>query len=288
MARADNRLGFLLMTLTSLLFALQDGLSRYLAAEYNVFMIVMIRFWFFAAFALWLARRNGGLQMAIRSRHPWLQIGRGVIIALEICVTVAAFTILGLTETHAIFVCYPLIIIALSGPLLKETIGWRRWAAVLVGFIGVLIIIQPGTGVFSPWAIVPVIGASMFALYGVMTRFVSAEDSATTSFFYTGCVGAVVMTIIGAFNWQPLASQDLSWLLLLCLMGILGHWMLIKTYEVAEASAVQPFAYLQMPFAAMVGFFAFHEEVRVNVIAGAALIICAGLFALWRERQQAV
>lgn len=284
MKEPNNKLGFILMSLTSLLFALQDGVSRYLADEYNVVLTVMIRFWFFAGFAIFLAHRNGGIRRAMRSHYPKMQIARSVIVALEICVTVGAFTILGLTETHAIFVCYPLIIVALSGPMLGEKIGWLRWSAVLIGFLGVLVIIRPGSGVFSPWALVPILGATMFALYGVMTRYVADKDDATTSFFYTGCVGAVVLTAIGLFFLEPIATKDLGWLLLLCLMGILGHWLLIKTYDVAEASAVQPFAYLQMPFAAIVGIFAFSETLRTNVAIGAAIIIGAGIFVLWRER----
>jgi drug/metabolite transporter (DMT)-like permease len=287
MTASNNRLGFLLMTITSLLFALQDGISRHLAAEYNVYMIVMVRMWFFAAFALFLAHRNGGILVVARSKKPWLQWARGTLLVLEICVTVAAFTLLGLTETHAIFVCYPLIIVALSGPLLGEKIGLVRWSAVLVGFIGVLIILQPGSGVFSPLAIIPLVGAAMFALYGVMTRYVGRYDSSTTSFFYIGTVGCAVMTAIGVFHWESVAGANLAWLLLLCAMGILGHWMLIKTYEVAEASAVQPFAYLQMPFAVTVGMLAFSETLRMNVAIGAAVIIGAGMFALWRERQRA-
>lgn len=285
MQEPNNKLGFLLMSVTSLVFALQDGISRYLAEEYNVFLIVMIRYWFFAAFAIYLAQRSGGIRNAARSRHPWLQIGRGVLLALEICVTVAAFTLLGLTESHAIFVCYPLIIVALSGPLLGEKIGLMRWSAVLIGLFGVMIIIQPGSGVFSPLAIIPVAGATMFAVYGIMTRYVARDDTSSTSFFYTGCAGAVVMTAIGVFFWEPIAPHDLGWLLLLCMMAIFAHWLLIKTYEIAEASAVQPFAYLQMPFAVMVGIFVFGEALRTNVAIGAAIIVSAGIFVFWRERR---
>lgn len=282
--RTENRLGFVLMSLTALVFALQDGISRHLAAEYNVIMIVMVRYWFFAAFALYLAQKNGGLRVVMRSARPALQWVRGILLAAEICVTVAAFTILGLTETHAIFVCYPLMIVALSGPFLGEHIGWMRWTAVGAGFLGVLIIIQPGSGVFSVWSIVPLVGAAMFAVYGVLTRYVSREDSATTSFVYIGLAGAAFMTTVGVFFWEPVLGSDLAWLLLLCVMGIFGHWLLIKTYEVAEASVVQPFAYLQMPFAAAVGFFAFSETLRINVTIGVCVIIGAGIFAYWREQ----
>jgi drug/metabolite transporter (DMT)-like permease len=145
MSRDNPRLGIFLMIATTFVFAMQDGISRYLAGEYNVLMVVMIRYWFFAAFVIALASRSrGGIARAARTEQPWLQAGRGVLLALEICVMVLAFTLLGLVESHAVFTCYPLLIAALSGPILGERVGWRRWAAIGVGFIGVLVILQPG------------------------------------------------------------------------------------------------------------------------------------------------
>ncbi|MFY0595426.1 MAG: DMT family transporter [Cognatishimia sp.] len=287
MSSPNNTLGFVLMSVTSFVFAAQDAISLHLAAEFNVFMIVMVRFWTFALFALILAHRNGGIRQNFQSNRPAVQWFRSILLPLEICVTVAAFTYLGLTESHAIFVCYPLIIVALSGPILGEKIGWIRWSAVLIGFVGVLIIVRPGFGVVSPWAMLPLLGAAMFALYGVTTRIAGLHDSATTSFLYIGVIGAMVMTIVGAFHWQMLAQPDVLWMIVLCLTGIFGHWLLIKTYEVAEASAVQPFAYLQMPFAAGFGVLIYTETVRLNVAIGAAIIVTAGLFVFWRERQVA-
>ncbi|MCP4826867.1 MAG: DMT family transporter, partial [Shimia sp.] len=197
------------------------------------------------------------------------------------------FTLLGLTETHAIFICYPLMIAALSGPVLGERVGWRRWMAIGVGAVGVLIILRPGSGVFSPAAIVPLIGALMFAVYGLMTRYVARGDTGQTSFFYTGVIGCVVMTAIGLFFWEHIVGRDWIWMGTLCCTGVFGHWLLIRTYEVAEASAVQPFAYLQLPFAAALGMAAFGETLRLNVAIGAGIILAAGLFTWWRERQSA-
>ena len=285
MSAPNNRLGILLMSLTAFLFAMQDGISRHLASEYNVFLVIMIRYWFFAAFVLFLARRNGSLRLAFRSKYPVLQVFRGALLALEIIVTVLSFTLLGLTETHAIFVCYPLLIAALSGPVLGESVGWRRWVAIGAGLLGVVIILQPGSGVFSPKAIVPLVGAAMFAAYGLATRYVARGDSSAVSFFYTGIVGCITMTVIGVFHLEPIVGVDIFWMALLCVTGVLGHWLLIKTYEYAEASAVQPFAYLQLPFAASLGMIAFGETLRFNVAVGAVVVVLAGLFTLWRERR---
>ncbi|MGV6812223.1 MAG: DMT family transporter [Brevirhabdus sp.] len=285
MAETNTRLGILLMVATTFVFAMQDGISRHLAGEYNVFMVVMIRYWFFAAFVIAIsARRTGGVRAVARTSQPWLQTIRGLLLITEICVMVLAFVLLGLVESHAIFTSYPLLIAALSGPILGEKVGWRRWVAIGVGFVGVLIILRPGFAVFAPEAVVPLISALLFAVYGLLTRFAARKDNAATSFFWTGTVGAVGMTLVGVWFWEPMTVPDWAWMALLCVTGALGHWLLIKCYEVAEASSVQPFAYLQLVFASVLGMTAFGETLETNVAIGALIVVGAGLFTLWRER----
>ena len=282
----NPRLGILLMIVTTFVFALQDGISRHLAEEYNVLMIVMIRYWFFAAFVISVAaRKSGSIKAAAATKQPVLQITRGALLALEICVMVTGFTLLGLVESHAIFACYPLLIAALSGPILGEKVGWRRWVAIGIGFVGVLVILQPGTTVFAPAAVIPLVAALMFALYGLLTRYAARKDTTATSFFWTGTTGAVIMTVLGIWLWEPMIGSDWAWMGALCVTGALGHWLLIRCYEVAEASAVQPFAYLQMVFASSIGIFILGETLRPNVAIGAAIIVGAGLFTLWRARK---
>lgn len=284
----NQRLGIMLMIATTFVFAVQDGISRHLAGNYNVIMIVMIRYWFFAAFVITIAtRQSGSIRAAAATKQPILQIARGTLLALEICVMVSAFVLLGLVESHAVFACYPLLIAALSGPVLGEKVGWRRWAAIGIGFVGVLVILQPGYAVFAPAAIVPLASALMFALYGLLTRYAARKDTTATSFFWTGTSGAVVMTIAGVWYWEPMTMTDWQWMAVLCVTGAGGHWLLIKTYEVAEASSVQPFAYLQLVFASAIGIFLLGETLRPNVALGAAIVVAAGLFTLWRAKKAA-
>jgi drug/metabolite transporter (DMT)-like permease len=288
MTEQNTRLGIILMVVTTFIFAVQDGISRHLAGEYNVLMVVMIRYWFFAAFVMSVAaRKAGGLRAAAQTRQPLVQGFRAVLLVAEICVMVYGFTLLGLVESHAVFTCYPLLIAALSGPILGEYVGWRRWAAIAVGFVGVIIILEPGFGVFQPAAVVPLIAALMFALYGLLTRYVAWQDTAATSFFWTGTVGSMAMTAVGLWFWEPMTGPDWVWMGALCITGALGHFTLIKCYEVAEASSVQPFAYLQLVFGSAIGITVFSETIRLNVAMGAALIVGAGLFTLWRQRQTA-
>jgi drug/metabolite transporter (DMT)-like permease len=287
---SDNpRLGIALMILATLVFALQDGISRHLAASYNVLTVVTIRYWFFAAFVVVLAAgRGGGVARVARTRQPGLQVFRGVLLVVEVCLTVLAFVLLGLIETHAVFAAYPLMIAALSGPVLGEEVGWRRRVAIGVGLIGVLVILRPGARVFSPEALVPLVAALMFALYGLLTRKAARLDGAETSFFYTGVAGAAAITLVAPFFWTPMrAAADWAWMLALCVSGALGHWLLIKSYTVAEAGTVQPFTYFQLVFITILGLAVFGESLDGGTVAGAALIIAAGLYTLFRQARRA-
>ena len=281
----NTKAGIWLMIATTVVFAAQDGISRHLGSTYSIYMVVMVRFWFFALFVMLLAARApGGIRAAARSAMPWVQLARGLILVAEIAVMLVAFVKLGLIEAHAVFTCYPLLVAALSGPILGEKVGWRRWSAILVGFVGVLIILQPGFAVFSPWALVPLLAAAMFAVYGLLTRFVARKDSASVSFFWTGVVGAAAMTPFGLSHWTWMAPADWGWMAVLCCTAALSHWLLIKSYAVAEASAIQPFAYLQLVWASGIGLVVFGETLRVNVAIGAGIVVAAGIFTLWRQR----
>ena len=286
MTQQNARVGIWLAVVAMFVFAMQDGISRYLAEQYSVFMVVMIRYWFFLLFVMAVSKmRTGSVVETARTEQPVLQFFRGVLLATEILVTVVAFTMLGLVEAHAIFAIYPLMVAAFSGPILGETVGWRRWVAIGVGFIGMLIILQPGLKVFSPHALIAVGGAVLFALYNLLTRLVASKDTAATSFFWTGIGGFVIMTVIGPFFWEPMSSINLRWMALLCVTGAAGHFLLIKAYEKAEVSTVQPFAYLQLVFASMLGVTVFGEDLPLPTTVGAGLIVMAGIFTLWREQK---
>ncbi|MBK5927471.1 DMT family transporter [Rhodobaculum claviforme] len=288
MIAQDTRLGIGLMVAVTLVFSAQDAISRHLAGEYNVLMVVMVRYWFFAAFVIAVAaRRPGGLRRAAATRQPWVQVARGLLLAAEVCVMVLAFVVLGLAATHAVFAAYPLLVAALSGPVLGERVGWRRWMAIAAGFVGIVIILQPGGAALQPAALIPLAAALGFALYSLLTRYAAREDSAAVSFFWTGTTGAVAMTAVGLWFWQPMAPADWGWMALLCCTGAFGHWLLIRAYEVAEASAIQPFAYLQLVWASGLGLLLFGETLSPTLVLGASIVVSAGLFTLWRTRKVA-
>lgn len=268
-------------------FAAQDGFSRYLAGTYNTLMIVMIRYWVFAGFVLILAlRRPEGIRAAVSSTRLGAHFWRSVLLTSEIILIVWGYTKIGLIESHAVFAICPLLIVALSGPVLGERLSWQRWAAVAAGVVGVLIILRPSTGVFSPWALLPLGAAVLFATYSVLTRLTTRGEPTFPSFFWPGVLGAGIMTTIGLGQWEPVATID--WPLIAAYSGlsVFSHWLLLKCYEVAEASSVQPFAYLQIVFVAIIGITIYGEVLQAHVVIGAAIIVAAGIYALWHERDK--
>ncbi len=274
------------MIATTFVFAAQDGISRYLGENYNILTIVMFRYWFFALFVVaWSMRQIGGLKKVMRTAHPWLQVARGLLLAVEIAVTVLVFVKLGLVEAHAIFAAYPLIVAALSGPVLGERVGWRRWSAIGIGFAGMLLILRPGFIPFSSGVLIALLGAVMFAIYVLMTRYVGRKDKTATSFFYTGTVGAMAITLVGPFWFTPMQTTgDWLWMGTLCITGALGHFMMIRAYELAEAASLQPLAYFQLVFAFAVGITVFGDILDLWTASGAALIVAAGVYTAWRAR----
>ena len=287
MTASDPGRGIRFVLLAVAFFAFQDGISKHLAASYPVAFFVMIRYWFFAAFVVALAARSeGGVRGAAVTKMPVLQTVRGVLLVAQILVIVWSFDIVGLSGTHAIFALHPLLATLLAIPVLGEAVGWRRLAAVGVGFAGVLVILRPGTEVFEAQALIALLAAGMFAVYGVLTRMVNrADGSGMPAFFYTGVAGAVAITAVGPFYWTPMTLPDMGWLGLLCLTGMSGHYCLIRALDATEAVRVQPFIYLQMVFGMGIGWAVFGEAIDAAAVLGIAMIIGAGLYAIWREAQ---
>ena len=278
--------GIVLMLLTMVVFSAQDGISRLLAADYPPVFIVTIRYWAFALFVIAISSiQRGGLRAAVRTSRPITQLCRGLLLAIQICFVTFSFHQLGLSATHAIMAITPLMVVAAGALVLREQVAPLQWAAVAVGFVGVLILVAPDGGVFDLYAIIPLGCAVGFATYQILTRWVGRTDAPQTSFFYTGIGGALGMTIIGPFFWTEMAPADWIWMAALCLSGATGHFLLIKAYEATEASRLQPFAYLQLVLTSIMGVLVFSEVLTANLLIGAAITVGAGLLAWQIQRR---
>ena len=267
------------MLIATLVFATQDGLSRYLAEKYSVTLTIILRFWalaggIFLYFFLFKESRS-----LLLSKRPFLQILRSSILVAEIFVTVYSFTIVGLVTTSAIFSSYPLLVVVFSYFILKEELTKLKLALVLLGFLGVLIIVRPGSEVFQLHSILPLIGAVLFALYGALTRMASFSDSSYTSLIWTGLIGAFFSSFLAPFYLLPIDRSDIFLMLILCILGVIGHFTLIKAFEFAEATVVQPFAYFHLVFASIIGVSIFNENLDLPIVVGSSIVILAGIFS---------
>ncbi len=280
----SNPLGYVFALLAFTIFSVQDAVSKHLGMAYPPVFVGMIRYWAFAAFAIAFAMRSrGGLKAAIRSQRPWLQVLRGVLLASQIPIAIGSFAIVGLAQSQAVFAAGPLFVALLSVPILGEKVGWRRWTAIGVGLVGVVLILGPNTGGFDKNVVLPLAVAFIGAIYGLTTRLVSRVDGPVTSFFYIGIVGAVELSIAGPFFWVEVLPSDWKWLILLCCTGIVGHFLLIKAYDNLAAVAVQPISYLQLVLASGIAVIIYGEVLHFNMVLGAMIVVGAGLFTVWRE-----
>jgi drug/metabolite transporter (DMT)-like permease len=278
--------GIGLMLLGCFLLAAMDAGSKYLAQHYPVPQILWVRFSSLVVIAAWLAARRGGIAGLI-TRHIWLQSLRSLILVAEIGLFITSITVLRLADAHAIFAIAPLIVTALSVPLLGEHVGIRRWSAVAVAFVGVLIVLRPGLGVMHPMAFLVLICAFLFSLYQILTRVVSRNDAPETTLFYTALIGGIGLSLIVPFHWRTPDPTGWAILGLVTLLSASGHFAFIKALQLAPASVLQPFSYTILLWATVVGFMIFGNLPDWPTVLGALIITLSGLYTFARERRLA-
>jgi len=284
-ASADRpALGIACMVLALLLLATMDAIAKHLTETLAVPQILAVRFWIFFLFATALVRRSG-VRRTFRSGRPWLQIVRALVLVLEMSAFIFAFSRMPLADVHAIAAVSPLIVMALAGTILGERIGPHRWAAVGVGFVGVLIIIRPGGGVFDPMSLVPLIAAAGWAIYQALLRFVARTDSPETTTLFTATVGLACFAIVAPFVWRNPDLETWLWLGAVGALGSIGHFLLPMAYQFAPAAILQPFGYAMPVWAAVLGWAAFSHIPDRWTLIGGAVVIASGLYAFWREQR---
>jgi len=276
-------LGIGFVVLATVIFAWQDAITKTLVSEYPVGFILAVRYWAFllAGFFL-MASAQGGVRANIKTRRPVLQCVRSLMLVLDLLMAGFAFRYLGVAEVTALYQAYPLFGTILAALFLNETVGWRRYLGLGVGFIGILIMLRPGAGVLSHGALYALSTSMLFATYIILTRLVSHVDGPQTSFFYAGVVGTVIMTAGMPFFWVNMATADLWLLGLLCLTSISGHFCMIKALSMASVTLIQPFNYLQLVWSVFVGFIVFGDMPDSLTLVGASIVVASGIFVFYR------
>jgi drug/metabolite transporter (DMT)-like permease len=283
--RRQRLIGIGLMSGAVACFACLDAMAKYLGGHIDPLQVVGMRF--ISAFLLALIFSNPlshpGL---LRATRPGLQIVRGLMMLSTTIFNFLSFRYLQLDEALAILFSTPFLVAILAGPLLGEWVGWRRWIAIVVGFIGLLVVIRPGLGGMQWAALLSVASALFYAGYAIATRMVMRHDTSETTLFYANLVGVVVMVPVLPLVWSaPPSALDLGLLLAVGAFGSVGHYLLILAHHRAPASVLSPFMYTQLLWATMLGYLVFANVPNRWTLAGAAIVVASGLYLLYRERK---
>lgn len=277
--------GILLMVLATFFFASHDALAKYLSTFYPVVMVVWARYLVHTLLMAGIFLPRSGLRV-LRSKRPGLQVIRALCLLATSLLFTSALLFLPLAEATAVNFLAPLLVTALSVPLLGEQVSRGQWIAVLAGFVGVLIIIHPGGELFTPAVLLPFGSALCFSSYQVLTRKLSEIDSATTSNFFAGLLNTLVMSALVPFFWQlPSLSHGLL-MLALGGFGMGSHLFLTQAFRHAPPAMLAPFGYGQLVFAGLLGWAVFAQTPDTIGLLGIVVICLSGLAAVWQQSRR--
>ncbi|MEO8137047.1 MAG: DMT family transporter [Betaproteobacteria bacterium] len=277
--------GIALILATTACFSTLDTITKFTSRFLPVNEIVWGRYLFhgIALSVLVGPRLKWGL---VRTAHPRMQILRGLLLMIASAAFMTSLLYLPLAEASALSFISPLVLTALSVPLLGDKVRPSQWIAVAIGFAGVVVIVRPGGNLFEVATLLPILSACFYALFQIITRKYAGRDSAYTTHFWTALVCTVLASFTLAFSWK---TPDLwGWLALVALgiVGGVGHYLLIRAYENAPPSTLAPFSYVQLMWSTLLTWLVFDHIPDGGTLLGMGIIVSAGLFAVWMQRRK--
>ena len=268
--RSNAVRGIVLMLLATFLFTLMDAMAKWAMDRYSIVQIVFFRS-LFAFVPLSVVLFRNGLA-GLRTRNPLGHIGRSVVGIAALCVFFLSFKLMPLAEAYAISFAVPLFVTALSVPLLGERVGARRWTAVVVGFIGVLVMVQPGVGVFEPVALLPLLGAVLYAFVVIIIRILARTETSVAIVFYFTVTAGIFSGLALPLFWR---TPDLLDLMVLAAIGIVGgcaQLTITGAFRAADISIVIPFEYTAILWAVLVGYLVWSDVPGLNIWVGVLIV----------------
>jgi drug/metabolite transporter (DMT)-like permease len=280
---APTQQGIVTMMIAMVTLSLMDSVAKSLTFRYDPMQVVWARYACSSlVVGIVLAPR---LRTLLVTKHLKLQLVRSAFLFATTYAFFTSISKLGLAEVVAIFDVNPLIVTIFAFIFLKEPVGPRRLIGVGLGLVGALIIIRPGSEVFSFFAILPLLGAFSFAAYVITTRFLGRAEHILTSLIYTTLIGTIAATILVPPVWVTPAPIDAAMMLSMGFIGSAGQYLLIRAFTLAEAGAVAPFSYVGMIFAVTFGYLFFDQLPDAMTVLGALVITCSGIYVWHRENQ---
>jgi drug/metabolite transporter (DMT)-like permease len=282
-ARRARLIGIALMCGAVGSFAILDTTAKYLGRQIDVMQIVWARYTF--AFVLALVVSNPVTRPGLlRTARPLLQVGRAGVLLACTALNFIVLKYLRLDQVLAITFSTPFFVAALSVPVLGERVGPRRWAAIGVGFVGVMVVTRPGFGVMHPAMLLALLSALSYAVYFLSTRLLARVDSSDTTLFYSNVIGAAVMLPVVPFFWTPLDLKQFGLLVMAGALASGGHFMLIAANRHAPPSMLSSFIYSQLVWVVALGYVVFGDVPDGYTLIGAGIVIASGLYIFHRER----
>ena len=270
-------------------FAIMDGLTKILSHVVPIPQILWVRNIVFCGLIVGMLRAQGlPLRELVRTRRPVMQFTRALLLIIESGIFMLAFRLLPLADVHAVNAVAPLLVVALSVPVLGEKVGWRRWSAVLAGFVGVLLIIRPGFARIEPAVLIALLGSSMWAVYQIMVRLCARVDRSETTSLWTAMVGFLASSLVGPAVWVWPDATGWAMLAAIATLGSLSHMAFIRALGMTQPSLLQPYNYTLFVWAVVVGYLLFGDVPDEWTIGGAAIIIVSGIYVWHRERVRGV
>jgi drug/metabolite transporter (DMT)-like permease len=283
-ARADRPFRGIALILASTVFlGASDATAKYLSATLPSIEIAWIRFLVFALIMV-PAMVPGSPIFALNTPRPGFQLLRGVALLSSSLFFISGLRFLPIAEASATAFVSPLFVTALSIVFLGEVVGVRRWLATVVGLIGVLIILRPGTSAFHPAAFFPLVSALAWACTLIMTRMMSGKERAATTMAYSSIAGVCILSVLVAFVWVAPSWHEILFGIFIGVASTAGQWIVVLAFRYADASVLAPFSYTQLLWVGILGFVIFGEVPDVWTVTGAVFIVASGLYTAHRER----
>lgn len=281
--RSASVAGPAIMLLGMLMFALNDTMGKWLVASYGLGQVVLLRS--LAALVIlvpmvWMA----GLPALTKAERPWMQLARVVCSTAEVFCFYYAVMYLPLADVMTYWLAAPIYVAALSPLLLGDKVGWRRWTAIAIGFVGVIITLEPSAAMFTAPAVISIIGSAAFAFMMISGRFLRGTPDTTLVFFQVMGAGLAGLAF-APFDWAPIQSGlDLGLLALLGIVAMAAHMLVNRALKISDAATVAPLQYTLLLWAVIFGWMFFGDVPRLTMLIGAALIVASGLFIFIREQ----
>jgi drug/metabolite transporter (DMT)-like permease len=283
--RGENLRGIILMLLAMAALSLMDATMKQLVGHYSPIQVAALRGLVSLPFVIaWVYLRERSFATLFRVRWRW-HLARGVLAILMLTSFIYAVSGMPLSEAYTLFFVAPLMITALSVPLLKESVDRRRWIAVLAGFGGVLIVLRPGFVQLDLMAVAVLVGAACYALNAISMRILGRTDSTAAMSFWFVAMVAVGAGLLALPDWRPIRATDTFWLIGMGVTGALGQLLITEAFRCAPVSVVAPFEYSTLFWGLLLDLLLWGELPGPAVYAGAAVIIGSGLYLIQRERK---